>query len=104
MTADPSGQSERPEFKPISGADADKFLIWCNGTEYGIDAQIANKDVLDAFRGFTIGDLKWLCQAIHQAQGIPDLAAMVKAIKSRDVAVLRSTEKPVKQTDTMRPL
>lgn len=80
---------DRTEYKPISLADVDKFLIWCNGTDYGIDPLIANKDVLAAFDGFTIGDLKWICQAIHQARQIPDLATMVKAIKSRDVTDIR---------------
>lgn len=90
MTVEPSGQSERAEFKPISGADVDKFLIWCNGTDYGIDPQIANKDVQDAFGGFSIGDLKWICQAIVQAKTIPALGTMARAILARDVAILRS--------------
>ncbi len=89
MPTDQGDQSERPKFKPISGADVDKFLIWCNGTDYEIDPQIENKGVLEAFDGFSVGDLKWLCQAINQARRIPDLAIMAKAIKSRDVTDLR---------------
>lgn len=84
---------ETAEFKPISGADADKFLIWCKGTNYGIDANIANKDVQDAFLGFSIGDLKWICLAINQAKTIPDLATIRRAILARDVAILRSGDR-----------
>jgi len=93
MTVEPSGQSERAEFKPISGADVDLFLIWCKGRDFGESPQIANADALDAFRGFSIGDLKWLCQAMIQAKAIPDLSTMARAILARDVAILRSNDR-----------
>jgi hypothetical protein len=89
MSGDQGDAPERPEFKPLTGADVDKFLDWCKGTEYWNDANIANVDVLDAFGGFSIGDLKWICQAIIQAKEIPDVSIMARAILARDVAILR---------------
>lgn len=76
-------------YQPISGADADIFLSWCNGAGFTIDPEIDVQAVLEAFDGFTKTDLRWLCQAIRQAGNAPDLATMAKAVKARDVAPLR---------------
>lgn len=81
--------AETPKFTPICGADTAKFLFWCTGTGLEIDAQIDNAELLAAFSGFSVFDLKWLCQAIKQAGNIPDLATMRKATQARDVSILR---------------
>lgn len=80
------------KFTPICGSDTAKFLLWCTGTGFEIDAQIDNAELLEAFRGFSVLDLKWLCQAIKQAGNIPDLATMRKATLARDVSVLRDRD------------
>jgi hypothetical protein len=85
--------TETPQSEPITGGDAIKFASWCNGLDFANDANIEDQDVLDAFRGFSVADLIWLCRAINQAQGIPDLAIMAKAILARDVAILRSGDR-----------
>lgn len=93
MSADDSGQPERGQFKPLTAEIADQFVIWCKGRDFGQDREIANKDVLEAFDGMSIGDVRWLAQAIIQAKVIPDLGTMARAILARDVAILRSGDR-----------
>jgi hypothetical protein len=93
MTVEPTGQPERGQFKPLTAEYADKFVIWCKGRDFGQDREIANKDVLDVFDGFSIDDVRWLAEAIIQAKVIPDLGTMARAILARDVAILRSDDR-----------
>ena len=78
------------DWRPISGADCDVFLSWANAQGFRIGPENANKDVQDAFQGFTAGDLRWLCKAMIQAQPKkPDLATLRRAVLARNVAILR---------------
>ena len=83
--------SPRPaRFQTITRADVQKLVTWIYEQDLQMhpDTMIVDK-LLTAFDGFTRGDLRWLCAAIKQAGEVPAPSYMAKAIRARDVALLR---------------
>lgn len=69
--------------------DARTFVSWLHEQELPCHADVTIGHVLVGLSGRTPQDLRWLCQAVRQAGNIPDPYRMGRALKERDVALLR---------------
>ena len=86
-----SETSPRPDGSPrFPRADVEKLVEWIYAQELPTHPDAMIVDILvEAFDGFKQSDLRWLCAAIKQARGVPAPSCMARAIRARDVALLR---------------
>lgn len=72
--------------------DARTFVAWVHAQDIRIHAQVTFGHVLSDMSGLRPSDLRWLCQAIRQADRAPAPADMFQAALKRDVGLLRDWE------------
>lgn len=80
-------------------AQANDFLDWLELKDYPRSEEVRLIGILEAFSGFTVEDMRWLCRAINHVNYAPEPAAMAAAVKARDAGLLRRSESPDSGTD-----
>ncbi len=73
----------------IQIGDARKFVEWVHGLDIPIHADVTVGHVLVGLSGFQPSHLRWLCQAIRQAEQAPHIGQMREALRAKDVGILR---------------
>lgn len=69
--------------------DARKFVEWIHGLDIPVHADVTVGHVLVGLSGYQPSHLKWLCQAIRQAERAPHIGQMREALRAKDVGILR---------------
>lgn len=76
----------------IQHVDAVKFRDWIFAQELPTHARVTIGGILVGLSGLGTKDLRWLCQAILQAEKAPSPRLMRRAVLTHDVSVLREDE------------
>ncbi len=104
VTPEPAGQvygKPAPEPDPlpenfarsaIQHVDAVKFRDWIFAQKIPTHARVTIGGILVGLSGLGKEDLRWLCQAILQAERAPSPGNMRRAVLTHDVSVLREEE------------
>ena len=72
--------------------DVEKLRDWIFKQELPIHNQVTAAHLVTALSGMIEADLRWICQAIKQAERAPAPSQMRRALVARDVAILRELE------------
>lgn len=73
----------------IQIGDARKFVEWIHGLDIPVHADVTVGHVLVGLSGYQPSHLRWLCQAIRQAERAPHIDQMREALRAKDVGILR---------------
>lgn len=73
----------------IQEDDVKNLRDWIFKQEFPIHNQVTVAHLVTALSGMVRSDLRWLCQAMNQAERAPAPSQMRRALVSRDVAILR---------------
>jgi len=73
----------------IQIGDARKFVEWVHGLDIPVHADVTVGHVLVGLSGYQSSHLRWLCQAIRQAERAPNIGQMREALRAKDVGILR---------------
>jgi hypothetical protein len=76
----------------IQHEDAVKFRDWIFAQKLPTHARVTIGGILVGLSGLGTKDLRWLCQAILQAEVAPSPRLMRRAVLTHDVSVLREEE------------
>lgn len=76
----------------IGRKEALVFIDWLKGQEFEVHVDVTVGHILTDLSGKRPEDLRWLCQAILQAKKAPEPWRMSKALKARDVGILRGID------------
>lgn len=76
----------------IGRKEALVFIEWLKTQEFEVHVDVTLGHVLTDLSGKRPEDLRWLCQAILQAKKAPEPWRMSKALKARDVGILRGVD------------
>ena len=76
----------------IQHDDATRFRDWIFAQKIPTHAQVTVGGILVGLSGLGRKDLRWLCQAILQAERAPSPGYMRRAVLTPDVSVLREEE------------
>jgi hypothetical protein len=88
-TPEPEKPTSNASSHAVQVPDLRKFVDWVQDQDVPIHADVTVGHCQVSFSGLCVSDLRWLCQAIRQAGRAPAPATMLKAVRARDVAILR---------------
>jgi len=74
--------------------EARKLVAWLSDQDFPVHVDVTVGHILTDLSGHTPKDFRWLCQAIVQAGKAPEPWRMCKALKARDVGILREEDPP----------
>ena len=86
----------------IQYQDAKTFVGWLHDQDLPTHADVTIGHVLVALSGLGKAELRWLCQAVRQAERIPAPWVMKIAAMKKDVGLLRPENEPEPQSRRTR--